>query len=122
MFHAVSVESIVLSPRSMDSLTPAASSGGTVVGEKRKRVAWMPKPEPRIFDGAGTEHPRSGEPVLLALRRFENEDLMRTNYTIGCCDCNLRHLFSFEVWKGSQGQFILSLRAYRIKDKGPRRG
>jgi len=79
-----------------------------------KKIPWPPKrvPAQRI---KGVRQMREGEPHTLELTRFETDMSLRATLDNACCDCGLRHLMVFEVFKDARGRFYLNKRAYRIE-------
>lgn len=78
-----------------------------------KKILWPPKraPAKRV---KGVRQMREGEPNTVLLTRFETDMSLRASIDNACCDCGLRHLMVFEVFRDAAGRFYLNKRTYRI--------
>lgn len=81
----------------------------------KKLINWLPEPtEPMRKLGAQWNH--DGTPTLIPLKRHPNDRTLRGEQENYCCDCGLRHVYCYEVFRAPQGQFFLTKRAYRIEE------
>lgn len=75
--------------------------------------------EPEI-DKAGVPTMRSGEPAWIPLDLWQGDSYPRGWQKITCCDCGLKHLFSFKLVPADDGTWGLIFRGYRIEDGKPK--
>lgn len=54
-----------------------------------------------------------GEPLMVPLTRWNNDNALSGHLWLGCCDCRLRHLLAFAVYQTPDDEFWCQLRAYR---------
>jgi hypothetical protein len=85
--------------------------------KKPKRSIRWPGPTTKPLYEGNTRIIRDGEPRPLRLERFPNDVSLRGDVWIACCDCGLRHLNTFEVYKDPKG-FCLVLRSWRDPTSG----
>ena len=85
----------------------------------KKREQWrLPptfKPKP-VKDGAQQRH--DGEPRFYELKKFENDRTLHTDVFNACCDCGLKHHYTYNVLKTPDGTWYLVSRAYRVPGTG----
>lgn len=66
---------------------------------------------------------RDGEPAYVEMVRWEDEPaegVVRGQQLVTCCDCGLRHLHAYEIFRANSGRWWLVVRSYRVNDKGVR--
>lgn len=75
--------------------------------------AWLPKPFVGMKPNSesGVTPLVDGEPLHIPMEHFRNDRTLRGSYYLDCCDCGLRHLFTFAVTKVNE-KFWLVLRPY----------
>lgn len=78
-----------------------------------RKSSWPPKRAPAKYDGK-VRAMREGEPNTIPLTRYETDMSLRGHIDNACCDCGLRHLIVFEVFRDAAGRFYLNKRTYRI--------
>ena len=79
----------------------------------KKKREWRPKPLTALMK-RNVRTMRDGEPNTLELHRYNTDRTLRTSVDNSCCDCGLRHLLVFEVFRDPTGKFFLNKRAYRL--------
>jgi len=79
-----------------------------------KRIPWPPKPEPVKRERGGRQVNRDGQPTTVRLVRFSPDTALHASIDNECCDCGLRHLMAFEVFRDAAGRFYLNKRSYRL--------
>lgn len=79
-----------------------------------KKLSKWPPPRTKPSKKHGVRVMSEGEPNTLELLRFDTDMALRTSVDNACCDCGLRHLLVFEVFRDHTGRFFLNKRAYRI--------
>lgn len=57
----------------------------------------------------------NGQPQHLRLLSYENDRALKTSETVGCCDCGMVHLETYEVFQ-CKGQYWLVTRSFQISD------
>lgn len=86
----------------------------------KRLTEWRPKAYvPRVN---GNVHVYvDDEPNVIPLRRFKYDKALRASVISSCCDCNLVHTFTYELYRDADGQFWLNMRAIRHpKDNKPK--
>jgi len=71
-------------------------------------------------DHADTDEPNvNGEPTLICLKRFGIDRTLRGQHWSTCCDCELTHFWTFEVFPDPERRefWWLNKRAYRLPDE-----
>lgn len=81
---------------------------------KTLRISWPPKPEKESRIRRGMIQRYDGEPVMIPMKRWENDHTLRGSLNVECCDCGLRHVYTFEVLRAPNRKFYLVKRAYRL--------
>lgn len=78
------------------------------------RAAKWPPPRTKKRMDKGRRVMRDGEPNTIELHRYETDATLRGEIDNACCDCGLRHLLAFEVFRDPAGRWYLNKRTYRI--------
>ena len=86
----------------------------------KRSYNWLPKPK-KLNRKYGVSWMGDGDAMVISLNRQRNDRAVRGVEFCTCCDCGLTHLLCYEVFRGSDGDYFLTKRAYRIyKRKGKR--
>jgi hypothetical protein len=82
---------------------------------KKRLAPWLPPvTQPNLKKGVQWNH--DGTPTLLPLKRHPNDRSLRAEQENYCCDCGLRHVYCYEVFRTPDGNFFLAKRAYRVDE------
>ena len=79
---------------------------------------WLPKAK-RLNHRDGVQWNADGDAFTIPLKRQRNDRSVRGEELLTCCGCGLTHLLLFEVFRDSDGDYLLTKRAYRL---GKRKG
>ena len=86
----------------------------------KRNYNWLPKPK-KLNRKYGVTWNADGDATVIPLKRQLNDRSVRGSIHSSCCDCGLTHLYAFEVFRGPDGDYFLTKRAYRVyKRKGRR--
>jgi len=69
----------------------------------------------------GTARMNDGTPHIVPLILQSQDDAFRGHEYVRCCDCELQHLQTFELFY-DEGDLFLQIRAYRTGKKGRTNG
>jgi hypothetical protein len=75
--------------------------------------AWMGDVHAPKVEG-DTQWNENGTPMTVPLRRFENDRSLRASHGNFCCNCDLFHVYTYEVFRAPSGVFFLTKRSYRV--------
>lgn len=84
---------------------------------RKVKINWPPTPEKpdhyKDKDGQTVHHKSDGEPSFIRMKRWENDQSLRGDAIVSCCDCGLRHLYSYELIRLGKEWWLIK-RAYRV--------
>lgn len=84
------------------------------MAKRKTRASWLPTGRGKEWEKrTGAQHMRPGQPFDFELVREGNEEALRGYGWTWCCDCDLRHFESFEVFRTKEGKFTLRQRSWR---------
>ena len=94
------------------------------MASKAGRAKWLPKDYPGVKGHSNTNIMTDGEPISVYLTKYTNDSCLHAQHWQHCCDCGLRHLITYEVYRDRVGRYFLNTRAYRDDGhwKGKKRG
>lgn len=76
--------------------------------------SWLPEPW-EYNEGKKRKKLISGQPTFSKLISYENDRALKGHEIVGCCDCGMVHLVTYEVFKGKSGFWLVS-RGFPIED------
>lgn len=76
------------------------------------KIPWPPKPH-KIRVVKGVQQNGEGDTTVIPLKRQPHDQALRGQLWNTCCDCDLTHFITFEVFRDKTGHFFLNKRAYR---------
>jgi hypothetical protein len=79
------------------------------------RDDWLPKERKPEINKKGIQVMSDGEPGFVELTRNQGADFLSGYQHLSCCDCGLKHLQVFQVYKDKRKkEYTLVMRAWRL--------